>query len=96
MEEAMAIKRARVNVSGRVQGVYYRANTIETARKLGLSGWVKNNMDGSVEAVFQGDELQVDKAIAWCHKGPPSAFVSDVTVKDETPVDEKSGFNVRY
>ena len=93
----MALKRVRVIVSGRVQGVFFRANTVDMARGLGVNGWVRNCYDGTVEALFQGEEALVDKAVSWCHKGPPSSLVTDVKVYSETPSeDEFQGFSVRY
>jgi len=87
--------RAHVFVSGTVQGVYYRANTRETARERGVSGWVRNLDDGRVEAVFEGAEDAVASMIEWCHEGSPAASVQDVEVRDEEPRDEQ-GFVVRY
>jgi acylphosphatase len=72
-----------VRIEGRVQGVFYRAWTEETARALGLDGWVKNASDGSVEAVFSGPAMQVDEMIRLCQRGPRDAKVSKVTVTDE-------------
>lgn len=77
--------RAHVFVSGTVQGVFYRANTREQARKRGVDGWVKNLDDGRVEAVFEGPESAVDSMIEWCHDGSPAASVTDVTVSMEEP-----------
>ncbi|MCX8042903.1 MAG: acylphosphatase [Desulfobacterota bacterium] len=75
--------RARVIVSGRVQGVCFRAATQETARAHGVTGWVKNLPDGRVEAVFEGPEDAVNAVIAWCHTGPPAAIVKNVAVTRE-------------
>lgn len=68
----------RVVVSGRVQGVGYRAWTDHEARRRGLTGWVRNRRDGSVEAVFSGDVAAVDAMVRACRDGPPAAVVSDV------------------
>lgn len=92
MEEA---RRARVRVSGRVQGVWFRVETREMARSLGLSGWVRNLSDGSVEAVFQGKERAVNEAVEWCRHGPPGARVESVEANWEEPLRE-DGFEVRY
>jgi acylphosphatase len=83
-----------VVISGRVQGVGYRAWTAETARRNHLSGWVRNRRDGSVEAVFVGDRTAVDAMLDACRDGPPSAAVTRVEVADttETPA---SGFEMR-
>jgi acylphosphatase len=69
-----------VMISGRVQGVWFRASTKQKADELGLTGWVKNTKDGDVEAVFEGEESLVDEMIAWCWNGPPLAHVTEVTV----------------
>ncbi len=76
-------KRAHLLITGLVQGVSYRASTVEAARRHGLSGWVKNNPNGSVEAVVEGDEEAVKLLIEWCRKGPPLARVEDVLVSWE-------------
>lgn len=81
---AEAAKRTvSVKIEGRVQGVYYRAWTDETARGLGLSGTVRNANDGSVEAVFSGAAEKVEEMLKLCAKGPPDARVSKVTVIKE-------------
>ena len=77
--------RARVFVSGTVQGVYYRANTRETARERGVDGWVQNLDDGRVEAVFEGKPSDVEEMVQWCHEGSPAAEVEDVDVEYEEP-----------
>ena len=69
-----------VLISGRVQGVWFRANTKNKADELGLSGWVKNTIDGKVEAVFEGDEKNIFKMIEWCSKGPSKAKVSKIEI----------------
>jgi acylphosphatase len=86
--------RARVFVSGRVQGVYYRANTRDAARARDVDGWVRNLADGRVEAVFEGSEAAVEEMIEWCHTGSPAATVRDVDVSYEEPQGE-SGFSIR-
>jgi acylphosphatase len=78
---------ARVVVSGRVQGVFFRYTCAHEARDAGLRGSVRNLPDGRVEAVFQGPKRSVERLISWCHKGPPSASVTAVTVSWE-PVHE--------
>ena len=86
--------RARVFVSGRVQGVYYRAKTRDAARARNVDGWVRNLRDGRVEAVFEGDNSAVESMVEWCHTGSPAATVEDVDVTYEEPQDE-SGFGIR-
>ncbi|MCM2263825.1 MAG: acylphosphatase [Desulfuromonadales bacterium] len=90
------IARARVRVTGRVQGVFYRQSTVEMARQLGLDGWVRNLPDGSVEALFEGEKTAVDQAIAWCRQGPPRAAVDEVTVEWLDGPMECSDFATRH
>jgi len=93
-EEPGERTRAHAFVSGRVQGVFYRANTRDTARELGLDGWVRNLDDGRVEAVFEGPRDAVESMIEWCHEGSPSADVRDVSVEYGEP-QGLSGFEIR-
>jgi len=86
--------RRRVIIRGVVQGVFFRATCAEEARARGVSGWVANRPDGSVEAVFEGDEAAVTALVEWSHSGPPYAVVSDVEVSQEAPRGESS-FTVR-
>jgi acylphosphatase len=76
------MKQVRVVVTGRVQGVWFRAWTVEEARKRALRGWVRNRRDGSVEALFAGDPGAVDAMLAVCRKGPPMAHVKDLKIHD--------------
>ncbi len=73
----------RVLISGRVQGVCYRAWTQSNAQALGLSGWVRNRRDGAVEALFSGPARHVFEMVARCRQGPPSAFVEDVDIFED-------------
>lgn len=90
----MEYKRAHVFVSGRVQGVCFRAATREEACRLGLTGWVKNCRDGRVEAVFEGVEENVDNAVEWCKSGPSGAEVTHVTVKELQATGEFISFTI--
>ena len=65
--------RVHVLISGKVQGVWYRASTKQKADELGIFGWVRNTDDGDVEAMFEGDQPVVDEMVAWCWIGPPLA-----------------------
>ncbi|MFA5103006.1 MAG: acylphosphatase [Candidatus Thermoplasmatota archaeon] len=80
--------RVHVLISGRVQGVWYRASTKQKADELGVTGWVRNTPEGNVEAVFEGEKTRIDEMIAWCWIGPPMANVTDVKMlpfhSDET------------
>ena len=89
------IKRAHCVITGRVQGVFYRASTRDHARAYALDGWVRNRVDGRVEAVFEGDASAVNAMVAWCHKGPPAAHVDHVDISWETPTGEEGAFAVR-
>jgi acylphosphatase len=78
-------KRAHIVVRGRVQGVFFRAETRERARSLGVGGWVRNDPDGSVEAVFEGPSERVELLVGWCRRGPRGAEVDSVEVGWEEP-----------
>jgi acylphosphatase len=82
------VRRVRVNVSGRVQGVFYRATCARLARDKGLAGSVRNRPDGGVEAVFEGPRNEVEEMVAWCRRGPDLARVDEVVVSDEEPLGE--------
>ncbi len=85
-----------VLISGRVQGVFFRAETQRAATGFNLSGWVRNLPDGRVEAVFEGEDAAVDKMLAWCHIGPPAARVQEVIVNEEPCAGELRYFNIKY
>jgi acylphosphatase len=89
----METVRRRVLVSGRVQGVGYRVACAREAAAAGVAGRVRNLPDGEVEAVFEGPPPQVDALVAWCRRGPRSAVVRDVRVRDE-PVTGQIGFAI--
>ncbi len=78
------LRAVRARVTGRVQGVCYRAWTEDNAKGLGLSGWVRNRRDGSVEALFAGPVRAIDEMLRYCRHGPPAAAVADVVVVEET------------
>ncbi|MFQ5713054.1 MAG: acylphosphatase [Candidatus Scalinduaceae bacterium] len=88
--------RAHVFIEGRVQGVFFRANTREEANSLGLTGWARNCWDGRVEAVFEGEREKVEKVISWCKKGPPGAMVRDVETNWEQATGEYETFSIKY
>jgi acylphosphatase len=88
------MKRAEVIVRGMVQGVFFRVETRDRARSLGLSGWVTNAPDGTVRAAFEGDEERVESMVGWCRRGPSGASVDDVDVTWVEPEGEQ-GFSIR-
>jgi acylphosphatase len=91
----VAPARVHLVVSGRVQGVAFRASTADTARRLGLRGWVRNRPDGRVEAEAEGDRAQVEALVAWCRRGPPAARVLDLEVTWGEPRGDLAGFEIR-
>ena len=86
--------RYRVVVGGRVQGVWFRDSCRREAQARGVTGWVANRSDGTVEAVFEGEEASVAQCVAWCRHGPPRALVTGIDVTEEHPVGEPS-FRIR-
>jgi acylphosphatase len=88
------VARARAVISGRVQGVFFRAEASQRARSLGVSGWVQNHPDGAVEAAFEGSREAVESMLRWCEQGPAGARVDAVDVTWEQPVGGE-GFEVR-
>lgn len=82
-----------VTVTGRVQGVFFRAEARREASRLGVAGWVRNDPDGSVAAHFEGDQDAVEAMVAWCREGPPHARVERVDVRDTQPTGAQ-GFDV--
>ncbi|MGQ9489160.1 MAG: acylphosphatase [Anaerolineae bacterium] len=91
----MANKRVKVVITGRVQGVGFRASCQRQALALGLTGWVRNRWDGTVEALFEGPAEAVDAMLAWCHQGPPMAYVTGVEVTVPPDAPPERGFRVR-
>jgi acylphosphatase len=91
---AGTVKRAEVTVTGMVQGVFFRVETRDRARSLGLSGWVTNASDGTVRAAFEGDDDRVQSMVDWCGRGPSGANVEGVDVSWAEPLGEK-GFFIR-
>lgn len=90
-----SVRRVRVLVSGRVQGVFFRQQTIRLARSAECAGWVRNLDDGRLEAAFEGPPEAVERLVAWCREGPEQAVVESVEVLDEDP-EGLEGFEVRY
>ncbi len=90
------MERLRVVVSGRVQGVWYRASTQQQARTLGLSGWVRNCSNGDVEWAAEGSRAALEALATWCASGPPMARVQSVERFWETATEEYEDFTIRY
>jgi acylphosphatase len=89
------LQRIRLRVYGRVQGVFFRATACEVARELGITGWVRNCPDGSVELVAEGPPDALDKLRAWSRRGPPGAFVSRVEETASPAQGDLKGFSIR-
>ena len=89
-------KRIHVIVEGRVQGVFYRAFTRDEALRLGLSGWVRNRPNGSVEALVEGEKSAVEKMVQWFHQGSPNSIVEKVQLTEKTPVGDTDTFEIHY
>jgi acylphosphatase len=87
----MSNSSARLIIKGCVQGVWFRGWTVKVANKIGLSGWVRNRADGSVEAVFYGDSAKIESMIGKCYCGPAAASVEDIEVLYEN-IEVESGF----
>jgi acylphosphatase len=95
VHQVQSDERARVSVSGRVQGVFFRDSAREKAEGLGLSGWVKNTPDGRVEALFEGPSEKVREMVEWCERGPSQASVDSVDTDFEEARGDLEGFEVR-
>jgi acylphosphatase len=89
-------RRIRATVRGLVQGVSFRAATQDEARRLGVTGWVRNQAGGAVELEAQGPASAVDELVAWCHRGPPLSDVAAVDVTDIAPIAGEGGFEIRH
>jgi acylphosphatase len=85
-----------VMITGRVQGVWFRATTRQKAEQIGITGWVRNTRDGCVEAIFEGEENCVKEMIEWCHRGPPLAKIENVEVKNQSLTNGFDGFSIKY
>lgn len=91
----MTAVRARIVVSGQVQGVFFRQSTADEARRLGLAGFVRNLADGRVEAEAEGERDAVEALVRWCGRGPPAARVEEVRVEWTAPTGAPGPFTVR-
>ncbi len=88
--------RVHVLIEGRVQGVFFRASTRDEALARGLTGWARNLPDGRVEALFEGDKRAVENMLAWCHKGPPYAYVDRVEMEWQPYQGDLTDFRIVY
>jgi acylphosphatase len=86
----------RAIISGRVQGVFFRMETRKAAQRIGVSGWVKNKEDGTVEALFEGEKERVDSVLKWCRKGPPLSEVEKVSLSREEFTGNYNSFDITY
>lgn len=88
--------RLHATVRGRVQGVNFRYYTVRTAQRLGLSGWVTNRWDGTVETIAEGPRQALNEFASFLHRGSPAAMVESVDIEWESPTGEFASFRVRY
>ena len=87
------MRQVKLRVSGKVQGVFFRASTRDQAQQLGIKGWVRNEPDGTVSALGQGPDANLQKWIEWCREGPPQAFVEAIEI-EEQPITELQQFEI--
>jgi acylphosphatase len=92
----VATGRLEIVISGRVQGVWFRASTRDEALRLELRGWVRNLPDGRVGAVFEGEEDRLRQMLDWCRRGPPGARVDNVEATWGAASNDFQDFSVRY
>ncbi|PIU51613.1 acylphosphatase [Candidatus Desantisbacteria bacterium CG07_land_8_20_14_0_80_39_15] len=90
------MRRAHLYISGRVQGVCFRAETCDEADRLGVKGWVRNLPGGSVEAVAEGEDSAIEEFVKYCHKGPSGAYVRKVEISEENFKNEFKDFYIRF
>lgn len=88
--------RAHIFINGLVQGVFFRQNTLNKARELGIFGFVRNLPDGRVEAVFEGDKDKINEMIKWTKEGPESAIVNNQEINWEEYKEEFNDFKIKY
>lgn len=90
------MKRIHLIISGMVQGVWFRHNTNRQGNMLGLTGFVRNLPNGTVEVVAEGDEDKLKQLIAFCRKGPEGSNVKDVKIEYEEPTNEFKTFSIKF
>lgn len=86
--------RVHFRISGQVQGVFFRRSAKIEAERIGVVGWIRNDDDGAVEVMVQGEDDKVDQFIAWCKKGPPFAKVKDVEIKEQKGLEDFIDFSI--
>ncbi len=87
------MKAVQILIKGKVQGVFFRATALEIAKKLGVSGWIKNTAQGHVEAYAAGEEEALEMFLEWCRQGPPDAWVSDISIQP-SKYEHQDGFRI--
>lgn len=92
----MVNQRVHIFVKGKVQGVFFRQTTKSMAEKKNVTGWVRNLKDGRVEAVLEGQDINVSEVVEWSHRGPPNAIVEDVQIINEKYKGDFSKFDIMY
>ena len=95
MQNIAEAVRVYLKIDGRVQGVYFRASTVAQAQSLGVTGWVRNCPDGSVEVVAEGARDRIERLIEWCRRGPEGARVRHVQIEWEPAQNNFTGFGIR-
>ena len=90
------MKRIHIYISGIVQGVYLRHNTMIKAKELGLNGWARNLMDGSVEIVCEGESSSLDNMVEWCKIGPRGSSIENIDIQWEDFKNEFNSFKIIY
>ena len=88
--------RAHIFISGRVQGVFFRSETMYEAKRLDVTGWIRNIPDGRVETVFEGEEKNVKELVEFCKRGPPGARVTNIDITWEKHTGEFRNFEIKY
>ena len=89
-------ERIHLQIEGRVQGVFFRMETLKAAQLYGVFGWVRNKADGTVEALFEGDTKSVESILKWCQKGSPPAKVEQTEINWKDYTGEFSDFKITY
>lgn len=90
------MKTIHARIEGRVQGVFFRESTRRKAETLGLQGWVKNLMDGAVEAIISGENEKISTMVTWLHSGPPHATVTKILITDHQADHDFSDFRILF